>query len=58
MMTDKERDYQKREMHRTAQAVYYGTRTRPDPYGPCPCGSGQKFKFCCPQALKEAQRGK
>lgn len=18
-----------------------------DPYGPCPCGSGRKFKFCC-----------
>ena len=20
---------------------------RPDPYQPCPCGSGKKFKFCC-----------
>jgi hypothetical protein len=19
----------------------------PDPYSPCPCGSGRKFKFCC-----------
>jgi len=18
-----------------------------DPYGPCPCGSGKKFKHCC-----------
>lgn len=18
-----------------------------EPYGPCPCGSGNKFKFCC-----------
>lgn len=20
---------------------------KPDPYQPCPCGSGRKFKFCC-----------
>ncbi len=20
---------------------------RPDPYSPCPCGSGKKYKFCC-----------
>jgi uncharacterized protein YchJ len=22
-------------------------RTLADVYGPCPCGSGQKYKFCC-----------
>jgi len=21
--------------------------TKPDPYQPCPCGSGRKYKFCC-----------
>ncbi len=21
--------------------------TKPDPYQPCPCGSGKKYKFCC-----------
>jgi len=19
----------------------------PEPYSPCPCGSGKKYKFCC-----------
>lgn len=26
-----------------------------DPYEPCPCGSGKKFKFCC---MKKAGSGK
>ena len=25
----------------------------PDTYGPCPCASGQKFKFCCQKAFKD-----
>jgi tetratricopeptide (TPR) repeat protein len=24
-----------------------------DPYGPCPCGSGRKYKFCCRQKRRE-----
>lgn len=28
-------------------AVQSVTTARVDPYGPCPCGSGRKFKFCC-----------
>lgn len=29
-----------------------------DPYEPCPCGSGKKFKFCCYQrARKERDKG-
>lgn len=24
-----------------------GNRTLPEPYKPCPCGSGEKYKFCC-----------
>jgi hypothetical protein len=28
---------------RTAREAYPGT----DPYVPCPCGSGKKYKFCC-----------
>lgn len=27
-----------------------------DPYGPCPCGSGQKYKFCCRPKDLEAMR--
>ncbi|MFZ4625935.1 MAG: SEC-C metal-binding domain-containing protein [Rhodoferax sp.] len=23
------------------------TLSKPDPYRPCPCGSGRKYKFCC-----------
>jgi tetratricopeptide (TPR) repeat protein len=37
----------------------------PDTYGPCPCASGKKFKFCCQKAFKpivfamcEAQEGR
>jgi len=25
----------------------------PDTYGPCPCASGQKYKFCCQKAFKD-----
>jgi tetratricopeptide (TPR) repeat protein len=27
-----------------------------DPYAPCPCGSGQKFKFCCQKVESYAER--
>lgn len=27
-----------------------------NPYAPCPCGSGQKFKFCCMKKVRERQR--
>jgi tetratricopeptide (TPR) repeat protein len=27
-----------------------------DPYSPCPCGSGQKFKFCCQKVESYAER--
>lgn len=27
-----------------------------DPYSPCPCGSGQKLKFCCQDILPEMMR--
>ncbi|HEY2154903.1 MAG TPA: tetratricopeptide repeat protein [Isosphaeraceae bacterium] len=27
-----------------------------DPYGPCPCGSGQKFKWCCQKVEAYADR--
>lgn len=27
-----------------------------DVYGPCPCGSGQKYKFCCLQRDRERRR--
>ncbi len=29
------------------------TPAKPDPYQPCPCGSGRKYKFCC--RIKEQQ---
>ena len=28
-----------------------------DPYAPCPCGSGRKFKFCCREAFRNAPFG-
>src|SRR6266545_7788126 len=27
-----------------------------DTYGPCPCGSGQKYKFCCRERDREQRR--
>ncbi|MBK9388030.1 MAG: SEC-C domain-containing protein [Planctomycetes bacterium] len=27
-----------------------------DPYLPCPCGSGKKFKFCCREKVREQER--
>lgn len=27
-----------------------------DPYAPCPCGSGQKFKWCCHKVEAQAER--
>ena len=24
-----------------------------DPYSPCPCGTGKKVKFCCPDLINE-----
>src|SRR5260370_159897 len=27
-----------------------------DPYSPCPCGSGQKFKWCCHKVEAAAER--
>src|ERR1700730_1274455 len=27
-----------------------------DPYSPCPCGSGQKFKWCCQKVEAYAER--
>src|SRR4051812_44338911 len=27
-----------------------------DPYAPCPCGSGQKFKWCCQKVEAFAER--
>ena len=27
-----------------------------DPYSPCPCGSGQKFKWCCHKVEAYAER--
>src|SRR4051794_25297055 len=27
-----------------------------DPYAPCPCGSGQKFKWCCQKVEAYAER--
>src|SRR5437868_2864882 len=27
-----------------------------DPYSPCPCGSGQKFKWCCQKVEAHAER--
>jgi tetratricopeptide (TPR) repeat protein len=30
----------------------------PDPYRPCPCGSGKKYKFCCRDKDREAARQK
>src|SRR5437588_3455971 len=27
-----------------------------DPYSPCPCGSGQKFKWCCHKVEAHAER--
>jgi tetratricopeptide (TPR) repeat protein len=27
-----------------------------DPYGPCPCGSGEKFKWCCHKAEAYAEK--
>jgi len=26
--------------------------TPSDPYVPCPCGSGEKYKFCCAKKMK------
>ncbi len=27
-----------------------------EPYSPCPCGSGQKFKWCCQKVEAYAER--
>src|SRR4051812_1051825 len=27
-----------------------------EPYAPCPCGSGQKFKWCCQKVEHQAER--
>ena len=27
-----------------------------DPYAPCPCGSGKKLKFCCPDLVSELEK--
>lgn len=27
-----------------------------DPYAPCPCGSGKKYKFCCMEKDRAAAR--
>ena len=27
-----------------------------DPYSPCPCGSGQKYKWCCQKVEAYAER--
>src|SRR3954469_20818886 len=27
-----------------------------DPYAPCPCGSGKKFKWCCQNIYKDIER--
>ncbi|MDD2461389.1 MAG: tetratricopeptide repeat protein [Kiritimatiellae bacterium] len=32
--------------------------TRIDPYNPCPCGSGKKYKFCCYQKRLEREAAK
>jgi uncharacterized protein YchJ len=33
------------------------TEQRPvDVYAPCPCGSGNKFKFCCRSKVQEGPR--
>lgn len=24
-----------------------------EPYAPCPCGSGKKYKFCCARSMKD-----
>ncbi len=29
-----------------------------DPYEPCPCGSGKKYKFCCAAAARQYRHGK
>lgn len=29
-----------------------------DPYSPCPCGSGKKYKFCCYQKARERETAK
>lgn len=29
-----------------------------EPYDPCPCGSGKKYKFCCAGKRKESSHGK
>lgn len=29
-----------------------------DPYEPCPCGSGKKYKFCCAAKAKDNRHGK
>ena len=29
---------------------------KPDAYGPCPCGSGRKYRFCCFPKDREAER--
>ena len=32
------------------------TKNHPDPYAPCHCGSGKKYKFCCLAQDREAAR--
>src|SRR5689334_13035866 len=27
-----------------------------DPYSPCPCGTGKKIKFCCPDLIHELEQ--
>lgn len=34
------------------------TDSKFDPYGPCPCDSGKKFKFCCYPKAMEAKNNK
>jgi len=32
------------------------SKPRDDVYGPCPCGSGQKYKFCCRERARARRR--
>ena len=40
---------------RASAAAPADTQRRTDPYGPCPCNSGKKYKFCCGNRSNKAR---
>src|SRR3990172_4643106 len=37
-------------------SIHWCDKMAVDPYAPCPCGSGKKFKFCCSDLVGEIEK--